>query len=223
MKFLLPLLILISCHKIKGALEWTVVGKVTDYGQNVTLFCHVPNCCPKDAGWDRWTPHQRTLFIDVKTGRSNKKYDGKVEKDGYTLIIQNLTKQDLNVSYSCLYGVTLGERKFLLEEDVFSQTTQPNDKTGHIAGIIVGVVVLVAVALAVSLLVFYICKHRNKRKSEDNSGQEAIDKIHLQTMPHYMNYTEYNWNDIGRNNPQQGSRIYRNYNQLCLKNGKEFL
>ncbi|CAG2192638.1 ANK [Mytilus edulis] len=105
--------------KVSGVLEWTVTGKVTEYGQNVTLFCNVPNCCPKDAGWDRWTPVQQTLFIDIKTGRPNKKYDGKVMKDGYTLVIQNLTEHDLNVSYSCLHGVTFGERKLLLEEDVF--------------------------------------------------------------------------------------------------------
>ncbi|XP_052073940.1 uncharacterized protein LOC127711826 [Mytilus californianus] len=174
MKYLLPLLILIKCHEIKGVLEWTVVGKVTDYGQNVTLFCNVPNCCPKDAGWDRWTPHQRTLFIDVKTGRPNKKYDGKVEKDGYTLIIQNLTKNDLNVSYSCLYGVTLGEQKYLLAEDVFKymSTAQPNVNTGNdrisegqVAGIIVGVVVLVAVVLAVGLLVFHFYTQKKKRNS----------------------------------------------------------
>lgn len=104
---------------VSGVLKWTVIGKVTDYGQNVTLFCHVPNCCPKDSGWDRWTPVQRTLYIDVKTGRANKKYDGNTLKEGYTLVIQNLTKDDLNVSYSCLYGVTLGEIKFLQKEDVF--------------------------------------------------------------------------------------------------------
>ncbi|CAG2241543.1 unnamed protein product [Mytilus edulis] len=55
-----------------GVLEWLVIGKVTEYGQNVTLFCNVSNCCPKDSGWDMWTPQQRTLFIDVKSGRPNK-------------------------------------------------------------------------------------------------------------------------------------------------------
>ena len=85
----------------------------------MTLFCNVEHCCPEESGWDRWTPNQRTLFIDVKTGRSNKKYDGKTLRDGYTLVIKNLTKNDLNVSYSCVYGVTIGQSKFLLEEDVF--------------------------------------------------------------------------------------------------------
>ncbi|VDI69319.1 Hypothetical predicted protein, partial [Mytilus galloprovincialis] len=101
-------------------LDWTVVGKVTDYGQNVTLFCNVSNCCPKLSGWDMWTPEQRTLFIDVKTARPTRKYEGKALKDGYTLIIKNLTKTDLNVSYACLYDITLGERKLLLEKDVFT-------------------------------------------------------------------------------------------------------
>ncbi|CAG2216386.1 unnamed protein product [Mytilus edulis] len=73
MKCLLSLLILIDCLSVQGILEWTVVGKVTDYGQNVTLFCNVPHCCPEDSGWDRWTPVQQTLFIDIKTGRPNKK------------------------------------------------------------------------------------------------------------------------------------------------------
>ncbi|XP_071141116.1 uncharacterized protein [Mytilus edulis] len=132
MKFLLPLLILINCLFTQGVLEWTVVEKITEYGQNVTLFCNVSHCCPKYSGWDRWTTVQQTLFIDVKTKTSNKKYDGKVINDGYTLVIKNLTKNDLNVSYSCVYGATIGERKILLEEDVFTSisTTQSNVPTG---------------------------------------------------------------------------------------------
>lgn len=106
-------------YKVSGVLEWKVIGKVTDYGQNVSLFCNVSNCCPEYSGWDMWSPEQRTLIIDVKTAQPNKKYDGRKLKDGYTLIIQNITKEDLNVSYSCVYGGTLGEKKVLLEEDVF--------------------------------------------------------------------------------------------------------
>lgn len=49
----------------------------TDYGQNVTLFCKVPNCCLENTGWDKYTPAQQTLII-------NEKYDAKVLKDGYT-------------------------------------------------------------------------------------------------------------------------------------------
>ncbi|CAC5355479.1 unnamed protein product [Mytilus coruscus] len=186
MKYLLPLLIVINCQTIQvvGDFEWTVIGKATDYGQNVTLFCNVSNCCPKHSGWDRWTPVQRTLFIDVKTGRPNKKYEGKVFKDGYTLIIKNLTKHDLNVSYSCLYGATLGKRKYLLEEDIFTyiSTTEPNGPSdisilsdGEIAGIIVGVIVIVSVTIVVFLILFW--RHRNLRKERDNGTDEVVSLI----------------------------------------------
>ncbi|XP_076081120.1 uncharacterized protein LOC143052030 [Mytilus galloprovincialis] len=162
MKYLLPLLILTNCLIIQGVLEWLVVGKVTEYGQNVTLFCNVSNCCPKDSGWDMWTPQQRTLFIDVKTGRPNKKYDGKVFRDGYTLIIQNLTEKDLNVSYSCLYGVTYGEQKILLEEDVFTSisTISPDVPTGksklsqgEIASIVTGIIMVTVLVL---ILIYFL-------------------------------------------------------------------
>lgn len=176
MKFLLPLLILISYHKTKGVLEWTVVGKATEYGQSVTLFCNVSNCCPKNAGWDRLTSVQRTLFIDVKTGRPNKKYDGKVLKDGYTLIIQNLTKQDLNVSYSCVYGATIGERKFLLEEDVFTFVTQPDVPTGNsrlspgeIGAIITGITIVVIVLL--SIFIYFGIKRSKKQERKETSEE----------------------------------------------------
>ncbi|VDI74667.1 Hypothetical predicted protein, partial [Mytilus galloprovincialis] len=162
---------------ILGVFEWTVTGKVTDFGQNVTLFCHVPNCCPKDAGWDRWTPVQQTLFIDVKTGRPNKKYDGKVFKDGYTLVIQNLTKEDLNVSYSCIYDVTFGQSQFLLEEDVFTDKSDmtPNDGLSkiQIAGIILGI----AVTVAVAVVVFVIFNRKKRNKQPTNEEGMALLEI----------------------------------------------
>ncbi|XP_052082642.1 uncharacterized protein LOC127720206 isoform X2 [Mytilus californianus] len=183
MKYLLPLWILINCRlcQVLGVLEWTVIGKVTEYGHNVTLFCNVSNCCPQDSGWDQYTPQQRTLFIDVKTGRSNKKYDGKVSGDGYTLIIQNLTKSDLNVSYACVYGVTIGEIKFLLEEDVFTyiSTTHSNVSTGksqfsegEIAALIVGVSALVAVPIFI-----YVWKRRKKRKTKNNGENQVSEEL----------------------------------------------
>ncbi|CAG2239055.1 unnamed protein product [Mytilus edulis] len=131
------------------------------------------DCCWE--GWDRWTPVQQTLFIDIKTGRPNKKYDGKVMKDGYTLIIQNLTENDLNVSYSCLYGVTLGERKFLLEEDVFKSIspTQPNSNGqlshSEISALIIGVIVLL---IGFVTIFIYIWRRRilsNKHKGKDDN------------------------------------------------------
>lgn len=112
-----------STLNVSGVLEWTVTGKVTDYGQNATLFCNISNCCPKYSGWSMWTAvedAERTLFTDVNTASPNKKYDGKAFTNGYTLVIQNLTENDLNLSYACVYGAKFGEKKILLEEDVFT-------------------------------------------------------------------------------------------------------
>lgn len=85
----------------------------------MTLFCKVPNCCLESAGWDKYTPVQDTIVIDIKTWRPTEKYDAKVLTDGYTLVIRNLTKHDFNVSYACVYGSSIGNQTYLLEENVF--------------------------------------------------------------------------------------------------------
>ncbi|XP_071180417.1 uncharacterized protein [Mytilus edulis] len=186
MMYLMILLVVIYCKITQGVLEWIVVGKVTDYGQNVTLFCNVSHCCPDDAGWDRWTPVQQTLFIDVKAGGGGKKYDGKVMRDGYTLIIQNLTKDDLNVSYSCLYGVTLGERKFLQEEDVFSYKSNKeynvpigssSQSAGNITGITIGVIFVLGTV--VGFLIYYKTKAPNQEYSAVDNEQKGVTNSYM--------------------------------------------
>lgn len=105
---------------------WTVDQKITQYGETLTLLCHVPNCCPKHAGWDSIDADgiRKTLFIDLKSHKktASAKYDGEVKTNGYTLIIRNLTKQDVNVSYKCVYDSTIGDPLMLLEKDVFKGT-----------------------------------------------------------------------------------------------------
>ncbi|VDI22271.1 Hypothetical predicted protein, partial [Mytilus galloprovincialis] len=164
-------------------LEWTVFEKVTEYGQNVTLFCNVSNCCPKYAGWDRWTPVQQTLFIDVKTGQANAKYDGNALRNGYTLVIQKLSKTDLNVSYSCVYGATFGERKILLEEDVFksispTQSNVPNSQLSQseISALIIGVIVLV---LGSGTIFIFFCRRRIERHQSKGKTDNADIEVNL--------------------------------------------
>ncbi|CAC5368629.1 unnamed protein product [Mytilus coruscus] len=129
-------------------------------------------------GWDMWTPALRTLFTDVKTGSPNEKYDGKALRNGYTLIIQNLTKKDLNVSYACVYGAEFGDKQILLEEDVFTDTTstQQNIPTEddrlsgrEIVGILVGVVVFAAFMSAVFLIIYVRRKKRKRTRNTNGS------------------------------------------------------
>ncbi|XP_071123451.1 uncharacterized protein [Mytilus edulis] len=168
MTYLVAFIILIRCLLVQGILEWTVVKTVTDYGQNVTLFCNVSNCCSQFAGWNKYIPNEKIIFIDVKTWTPSKKYDGKVLKDGYTLVIQNLTDEDLNVSYACVYGSIFGDQQTLLEENVFNyiSTTQQNspvDDTTFSAGTIAGIILGVSASVSFGIIIVCFWKRRKKR------------------------------------------------------------
>lgn len=106
-------------------MEWIVEnGGVADYGQNLTLFCKVDNCCIKDSGWVQWNYDSidfRTLIIDV-TGFRNEKYSGKKIQDGFTLVISRFNETDLNRNYSCTYGGKTGAKKLLLKEEAFNRS-----------------------------------------------------------------------------------------------------
>ncbi|XP_063400197.1 obscurin-like [Mytilus trossulus] len=190
MTYLVAFIILTRFLLVQGILEWKVIKTITDYGQNVTLFCNVSNCCPQFAGWNKYTPNETIILIDVKTWTPSKKYDGKVLKDGYTLVIQNLTNEDLNVSYACVYGSIFGDQRTLLEENVFNygdvvkkitrtslaklqyeiseniSTTQQNspvDDTTFSAGKIAGIILGVSALVLFGIVIVCFWKRRKKR------------------------------------------------------------
>jgi hypothetical protein len=47
-----------------GSLQQFVKEKVTDYRQNLTLFCPVGNCCSEPPGW---FVGPKTIILDVRT------------------------------------------------------------------------------------------------------------------------------------------------------------
>lgn len=97
--------------------------KVTKYGEDLSLSCQVENCCPESAGWGKWTPKNElvTIFIDVKDLNVDNisKYDGAIVNTGFSLVIRNLTRDDLNLTYSCTYGFLVSKKKMLLKTDAF--------------------------------------------------------------------------------------------------------
>ncbi|XP_063405946.1 uncharacterized protein LOC134689911 [Mytilus trossulus] len=150
--FYFPLLMFIL--QLTDSLRWKVEHKVTDYGQNLILLCRVSNCCMKDAGWYLWTPTKRTILKDVKTASISvpQKYSGYVRTDGFSLIINNLTRADMNVSYSCDYGVQLGEKLVLHKDDVFKNDQSRLSITEFvliIAGGSVLTILLIAVVICI--------------------------------------------------------------------------
>lgn len=91
------------------------------YGEDLSLYCKVKNCCLESAGWIQWTSENEftTIFIDVKdiTVAGSSKYNGKINENGFFLVMRNITREDLNVYYSCTYGFQVSEKKILLETD----------------------------------------------------------------------------------------------------------
>lgn len=93
------------------------------YGEDLRLSCQVENCCIKSVGWVKWTSDDEfdTIFIDVRDlgDEESLKYSGGTDERGFFLIIRNITRNDLNISYSCSYGFTFSKGKVLMEKDVF--------------------------------------------------------------------------------------------------------
>ena len=103
-----------------GELHWVVTEKVSSYGQSLTLFCSVDNCCNKTAGWRN---ESMTIFIDIKKypDDPNLKYGRTYNESGFGLIIRNLSETDVNKTYECTYGFDRSQHQYLLQEDVFKK------------------------------------------------------------------------------------------------------
>ena len=86
----------------EGELQWVVTEKVSNYGQSLTLFCSVDNCCNEPAGWSK---ESTAIFIDLKKypNDPNLKYGGTYNESGFGLIIHNLSETDMNKTYECIY------------------------------------------------------------------------------------------------------------------------
>jgi hypothetical protein len=50
------------------------------------------------------------------------KYHGTYNKNGFGVVIRNLSEADLNVNYRCIYGLDQSTPKYLLHGDVFRES-----------------------------------------------------------------------------------------------------
>lgn len=89
----------------------------------MTLFCIVDNCCVKLAGWIKFVPNYKTIYLDVRDSTESTstkdKYAASTNSTGFSLVIKNLQKEDLNIKYACAYGFEKSQEKLLLQSDVF--------------------------------------------------------------------------------------------------------
>ncbi|VDH93527.1 Hypothetical predicted protein, partial [Mytilus galloprovincialis] len=107
---------------IQGEHDWIVNEKVSSYGDHLTLFCVIDDCCTKAAGWIKFVPDYKTIYLDVRDSKnytSKEKYDATTNSTGFSLVIKKIQKEDINIKYSCLYGFVRSREKYLLQSDAF--------------------------------------------------------------------------------------------------------
>lgn len=100
--------------------EWIINEKVSGYGDTLTLFCLIDDCCTKAAGWIKFAPDYTTIYLDVRDSKNNNptdKYAATTNSTGFSLVIKKLQKEDINIKYSCVYGFKNSRPKVLLQSD----------------------------------------------------------------------------------------------------------
>lgn len=114
-------LALIGC--VQGEIHWTVERTVSSYGQELVLYCTVERCCSSQAGWFK---NDDTIFLDVRIlyTSPHAKYDGLVNRTGFSLIIRNLKETDLNQKYRCSHGFNQSNFKVLNVGDAFTDPSK---------------------------------------------------------------------------------------------------
>ncbi|CAC5417603.1 CDC40 [Mytilus coruscus] len=109
---------------VQGEHDWIVNEKVSGYGDNLTLFCLIDDCCTKEAGWVKFGPYYETIFLDVRNSKnytSTDKYAATTNSTGFSLVIKNIQREDINIEYSCVHGFDKSRKKVLLHTDAFRE------------------------------------------------------------------------------------------------------
>lgn len=88
------------------------------FGENLQLSCSLTGNCSRNQ-IQKWTggPQNDVLIFDGAPIQS--KYNETKVADTFTLIIKNLSAEDVNVNYKCCFGFDCFEQKLTLEKRIF--------------------------------------------------------------------------------------------------------
>ncbi|CAC5417600.1 unnamed protein product [Mytilus coruscus] len=163
-------------YVIKGELDWIVNEKVSGYGDNLTLFCLIDECCTKAAGWIKFDPDYKTIYLDVQNSKndtSKDKYAATTNSTGFSLVIKKLQKGDIDIKYSCVYGFEKSREKVLFQSDAIRD--DETKSTLPLAGIIIGSSIAPFVILIVVALILKCRQNSRKRKRYGDSSRNDHD------------------------------------------------
>ena len=94
--------------------------KVSEFGETFSLLCTFETSCNCSVGWEVWNPDSVTLSVIDYSFDPNAKYTSETRVDGHILNIRNLSKSDLNKSYTCKGKFTRSKKLYLVESVVFT-------------------------------------------------------------------------------------------------------
>ncbi|VDI21992.1 Hypothetical predicted protein [Mytilus galloprovincialis] len=164
----------LNIYIIHGELDWVVNERVSGYGDNVTLFCLVDDCCKKVSGWIKFDPDYKTIFLDVrdfkhKTSKIDK-YAATTNRTGFGLVIKNVRQDDFNIKYLCSYGFKKSSQKVLSKSDVF-KVDEPQSK------LLLAVIVIGSITPVVIILVAVVRWRRKKNSTQNENSSERESNI----------------------------------------------
>ncbi|CAC5379748.1 BIRC7_8 [Mytilus coruscus] len=184
-------------------IKWIVEKKVNNYGQNLKLFCKADNCCSANMT-KRWFggPQQTPLWLssskDSAEKSENAKYMFTIEKNGFGLVIKNITVEDINVTYKCSYNFEEAS-DMLYSSDAFSDKQENSEKntigqnsvenSSNYIPVIVPCVVVLFLLTCISIIVvwkyaklnslLFLCKQRRKKRKAGDDVENAQELENL--------------------------------------------
>ncbi|VDI69283.1 Hypothetical predicted protein [Mytilus galloprovincialis] len=147
---------------------WEVQKPISEYGEDLELNCIADNYNMSSQSSKRWYQGQ-TLLTFNDGSEDNTKYNASLYSNGFKLMIKNLTKNDVNITYMCSDGFDKSENLPLRIEDVFKDLHNVTVHTGMIMerdssiAVIVGIVCGITI-ICIVIFVFIIVLRRNKDK-----------------------------------------------------------
>lgn len=85
---------------------WELSSHPAVFGTDVILLCNasgVAGCCTTELR--RWNGGPDQVLLSVNEKSFYPKYTSTTEPDGFNLVIHNFTERDINVIYTCSYGL----------------------------------------------------------------------------------------------------------------------
>ncbi|CAG2252854.1 unnamed protein product [Mytilus edulis] len=174
------------CEKNICAVEWKIEQKISAYGEDLRLLCIADNYSIDGVKIKRWEggPKQKMLTLNGAPDQEDvMKYKMSMRQDGFDLVIKNVSKVDLNVTYECTYGFKKSGKVILKIEDAFEvrqivhvKPSKRESKGNNIVIICVIIVSSLVIAAVSTLILLHKYGKLKELKYICSSNDNSVDR-----------------------------------------------